>query len=120
MGAEDRVVDPGTDDEQFDLTLRPRMLSEYVGQAQVRENLAILLEAAKMRGEPVEHVLLCGPPGLGKTTLAHIIANELDVAIRSTSGPAVDHAGALGSLLTNLNDRDVLFIDEVHRLNTVV
>jgi holliday junction DNA helicase RuvB len=79
-----------------------------------------LLEAARLRGEPVEHVLLSGPPGLGKTTLATIIANELEVSIRTTSGPAIDHAGALGSLLTNLNDRDILFIDEIHRLNSTV
>src|SRR6266480_3589070 len=107
MSTEDRVVDAKSDDEQFDLTLRPRMLSEYVGQQQVRENLSILLEAARRRGEPVEHVLLCGPPGLGKTTLANIIANELAVTIKTTSGPAIDHAGALASMLLNQQDRDV-------------
>ncbi|HLH67721.1 MAG TPA: Holliday junction branch migration DNA helicase RuvB [Candidatus Dormibacteraeota bacterium] len=111
---------PGPDDEQYDRTLRPRTLSEYIGQSQVRENLSILLEAARRRGEPVEHVLLCGPPGLGKTTLANIIASELGVSIKTTSGPAIDHAGALASILTNLSDRDVLFIDEIHRLNRIV
>ena len=122
MTAEDRVLDPHerADEEQLDRTLRPRALADYIGQEQVRENLGILLEAARRRGEPVEHVLLCGPPGLGKTTLANIIANELDVAIKTTSGPAIDHAGALASILTNLNDRDVLFIDEIHRLNKLV
>ncbi|MFZ0214471.1 MAG: Holliday junction branch migration DNA helicase RuvB [Candidatus Dormiibacterota bacterium] len=117
------VTDPdelGPEEEQLDRTLRPQTLGDYIGQEQVKENLSILLEAARRRGEPVEHILLSGPPGLGKTTLANIIANELGVAIRTTSGPAVDHAGALGSLLTNLGDRDVLFIDEVHRLQTQV
>lgn len=120
---EDRLTDPlehGPEEERFDRTLRPRRLDDYIGQHHVIDNLRILIEAARRRQEPVEHVLLSGPPGLGKTTLAGIIANELDVQIRTTSGPAIDHAGALASLLTNLGDRDILFIDEVHRLNTAV
>jgi Holliday junction DNA helicase RuvB len=120
---EDHVLDPaaeGGEEEQYDRTLRPRTLADYVGQEQVRDNLGILLEAASRRGEPVDHVLLCGPPGLGKTTLANIIANELGVAIKTTSGPAIDHAGALASMLLNQQDRDVFFIDEIHRLNKLV
>src|SRR5437588_12292728 len=119
---DDRLVSSGAtpEEEQLDQSLRPRSLDEYVGQEAVREQLSIQLEAAKRRGEPVEHVLLAGPPGLGKTTLANIVANELGVSIRTTSGPAIDHAGALGSILMNLSERDVFFIDEIHRLNRVV
>ena len=119
---DERVLDPavGGDEDHFDRTLRPRTLADYVGQEQVRDNLGILLEAARRRGEPVEHVLLCGPPGLGKTTLANIIATELGVSIKTTSGPAIDHAGALASMLLNQQDRDVFFIDEIHRLNKLV
>src|SRR5207302_3221220 len=108
------------EDDQLDTSLRPKTLDEYVGQEAVREQLGIQVEAAKRRGEPVEHVLLAGPPGLGKTTLAYIIANELGVAVRTTSGPAIDHAGALGSILMQMADRDVFFIDEIHRLNRIV
>jgi Holliday junction DNA helicase RuvB len=120
--AEERTLDPQEtpDEEQFDRTLRPRTLGDYIGQEQVRQNLTILLEAARRRGEPCEHVLLCGPPGLGKTTLANIIATELGVSIKTTSGPAIDHAGALASMLLNQQDRDVFFVDEVHRLNKLV
>jgi holliday junction DNA helicase RuvB len=108
------------EDDQLDTSLRPRILDDYVGQEQVREQLGIQIEAAKRRGEPIEHVLLAGPPGLGKTTLAYIIANELGVSVRTTSGPAIDHAGALGSILMQMADRDVFFIDEIHRLNRIV
>ena len=116
----DKVLDARPDDDQFDLTLRPRYLAEYVGQEQVRENMSILLEAARRRDEPVEHVLLCGPPGLGKTTLAHIIAREMGVNLRQTSGPVLERPGDLAAILTNLEPRDVLFIDEIHRLSPVV
>ena len=98
-------------------SLRPRSLAEYIGQEQVKENLLILLEAARQRGEAADHVLLYGPPGLGKTTLANIIARELGVNIHTTRGPAIERPGDLAAILTNLDERDVLFIDEIHRLN---
>jgi len=103
-----------------ELSLRPRRLSEFVGQAQMRQHLEILLEAARRRGEPVDHLLFAGPPGLGKTTVAGIVAAEMGVALRITSGPALERAGDLASVLTNLEDGDVLFIDEIHRLSRVV
>ncbi|HOW60621.1 MAG TPA: Holliday junction branch migration DNA helicase RuvB [Candidatus Moranbacteria bacterium] len=108
------------EDKNLDTTLRPQRLSEYVGQQKIRKNLQMFLDAAKKRGEPIEHVLLYGPAGLGKTTLAHIIANEMGVKIRVTSGPAIEKVGDLGSILTNLQDGDVLFIDEIHRLNKLI
>ena len=108
------------EDQVLDQTLRPDNLNEYIGQNQIKENLKILLSAAQKRKEPVEHILLHGPAGLGKTTLAHIIARELGQGIRVTSGPALEKAGDLGAILTNLKDGDILFIDEVHRLNKVV
>ena len=101
-------------------SLRPRSLAEYIGQEKVKQNLAILLEAARQRGEAADHVLLYGPPGLGKTTLANIIARELGVSIHTTSGPAIERPGDLAAILTNLDERDVLFIDEIHRLNHAV
>lgn len=104
-------------DGVLDITLRPKRLEEYVGQEKIKENLTILIEAARKRGEPIEHVLLYGAPGLGKTTLAHVIANELGANIRVTSGPAIEKTGDLAAILTNLAEGDILFIDEIHRLN---
>ncbi|HEY8423395.1 MAG TPA: Holliday junction branch migration DNA helicase RuvB, partial [Clostridia bacterium] len=103
-----------------DVTLRPQTLKEFVGQQKLKENLQIYIEAAKIRKEPLDHVMLYGPPGLGKTTLAHIIANELGVQFKITSGPAIERASDLAAILTNLQERDVLFIDEIHRLNRSV
>jgi Holliday junction DNA helicase RuvB len=109
-----------SEDAKLDITLRPQSFSEYVGQNKVKKNLNILIKAARKRREPIEHVLLYGPAGLGKTTLAHIIANETETQIRATSGPAIEKVGDLGSILTNLSDGDILFIDEIHRLNKLI
>ena len=109
--------DEQNDDLTFDVTLRPQSFSEYVGQEKTKKNLDILIQAAKKRNEQIEHVLLYGPAGLGKTTLANIIAKEMNVSIKVTSGPAIERVGDFGSILTNLQDGDVLFIDEIHRLN---
>ena len=107
-------------DDQLDRALRPNKLTELIGQSQMKENLQILIEAAKFRSEPLDHVLFYGPPGLGKTTLAHILANEMAVNIKVTSGPAIERAGDLAAILTNLHGGDILFIDEIHRLGKVV
>src|SRR5213083_1437091 len=119
----DRLISakPSTpQEEQFERSLRPATLAEYVGQEKARGQLEIFIEAARRRGEALDHVLLFGPPGLGKTTLAHIIARELGVNLRQTSGPVLERPGDLAALLTNLEPRDVLFIDEIHRLSPVV
>lgn len=108
------------DDLEIDRSLRPRKLDEYLGQSRVKDNLGVLIDAAHQRDEALDHILLSGPPGLGKTTLAQVIANELNVKMRTTSGPAIERAGDLAAILTNLEERDVLFIDEIHRLNRVV
>lgn len=108
------------EDKVLDLTLRPKTLKEYAGQEKIKESLRIFMEAAKKRHEPMEHLLFYGPPGLGKTTLAHIIARETGVGIRITSGPAIERVGDLGSILTSLNNLDILFIDEIHRLNRTI
>lgn len=123
MDFESRLVAPEyseSDDSSLEMSLRPRTLSDYIGQDKVKENLKIYIDAAKRRCEPMDHVLLYGPPGLGKTTLSGIIAAEMGVDIRVTSGPAIEKQGDLAALLTNLNDGDVLFIDEIHRLSRQV
>jgi len=120
--SEERIVDraAAAEERDYELSLRPQRLEEYVGQTRLKENLAVFLEAARQRGEPLDHVLLYGPPGLGKTTLAHIIAKEMNAEIRISSGPSIEKTGDLAAVLTNLEEGDVLFIDEIHRLSPAI
>lgn len=121
MLEDDRILSPApleTDDGE--LSLRPKRLREYIGQAKIKENLEISIEAARKRGEPLDHLLLFGPPGLGKTTLAHIVGHEMETTVRTSSGPAIERPGDLAAILTNLEPGSVLFIDEIHRLNRLV
>lgn len=121
----ERIIDTSThtedvQEEQIENTLRPRSFADYIGQDRLKKNLSLAIDAAKKRGEPIDHVLLYGPPGLGKTTMASVIANEMGANIRITAGPAIERAGDLASILTNLADGDILFIDEIHRLSRTV
>lgn len=118
----ERAVSPSAsgDDDRFDRLFRPSSLDEYIGQTKHTENLKVFVEAARRRREPLDHILFCGPPGLGKTTLAHILSKEMGVTLHATSGPAIEHKGALAGLLTKLEANDVLFIDEIHRLTPAV
>ncbi|MBA1341221.1 MAG: Replication factor C large subunit [ANME-2 cluster archaeon] len=118
---EERIISPtDLDHEQEDTTIRPIRLDEFIGQSVIKESIKIAIEASKKRGEPLDHILFSGPPGLGKTTLAHIIANEIGVSIKSTSGPILEKAGDLAAILTSLKRGDVLFIDEIHRMNSII
>lgn len=121
----DRIISTGIDDDseeelQIEVSLRPQSFDDYIGQERLKKNLKLAIDAAKKRSEPIDHVLLYGPPGLGKTTMATVIANEMGVSLRITSGPAIERAGDLASILTNLQDGDILFIDEIHRLSRTV
>src|SRR5512140_594351 len=120
--SDDRIVTPVRADEDtvFEAGLRPRTLDEYIGQDRVRENLQVSITAAKQRHEALDHVLIYGPPGLGKTTLAYVIGNELGVPVRSTSGPVLEKPGDLAAMLSNLKEREVLFIDEIHRMSPAI
>lgn len=122
MNENDRIINPSetNSDKAFDLSLRPKSFSDYIGQDSVKTNLNITIKAALKRNEPIEHVLFYGAPGLGKTTLAHVLANELGANIKVTSGPAIERSGDLAAILTNLSEGDILFIDEIHRLNKTI